>query len=533
MKINKVKKMKRKFSVLFAYIAFISISSCDQDFEDINNAWDSKLYKAEVSGLFNGLVSSMVKTGQHHRIPTSWLHQWNQSAAMYAASGYRLDDNVSQPWENFYKNMANYIEMERLIEEEDEPANRVNTRAMAKIIMSYKAINLALLYGDMPFTEAGRGFTGSDGYRPKYDTQQVVIETALTDLGVAMNSLSSDAAQISLGSSETLFGNDLDKWKKFANSLRLKYAMVIRDKDAAFADPIISDALSKPLLAPDETFSLDPSAIPDLEINRGGYYRGNAYIRMGSTMWEAMSSDNAVDGSGIFDLRTPILFEPNEDDEWVPYPQNPDNNTASVTGNPHVDGRINGGDWNVNRSNFATLNVYYTNIRTIPQILVSGSEISFIKAELYNRGVGGVTADATMAETNYNEGITASVNYWFDIAMSQAQWIVNKPTAMPTTVEIDVMLANTAVAYDADATMALSQIYKQSWIALFHQPFDSWNLQRRTGNATPFVTPSPTSLVLDFNRLTYPASEREANRENWKLANGGSDLETDKTWFQQ
>lgn len=532
MKINKIKRMSRKFSMLFACIAFMSISSCDQDFEDINNAWDSKLYKAEVPGLFNGLISKMIKTSHHNRIPTAWLYQWNQSAAMYAASGYRLDDHVSQPWQNFYKDMANYREMERIIAESDDAANMTNISAMAKIIMSYKAINLALLYGDMPFTDAGKAFISPDDFRPAYDTQQFVIETALTDIGTAVTSLSGDAAQISIGASETLFGNDLDKWRKFANSIRLKYAMVIRDKDAAFADPIITDALSKSLLAPDETFSLDPNVITDLQINRGGFYRGNAYVRMGSTMWESMSSDNAVDGSGIYDLRTPLLFEPNEDDEWIPYPQNPDNTTATVTGNPHVDGRLNT-DWYVNRSNFASLNVYYTNIRTIPQILVSGSEISFIKAELYNRGVGGVTADAAMAETNYNEGITASVNFWYNIAMTEPLWVVGKPTAMPTTVELDAMLANAAVAYDADAAVALSQIYEQSWISLFHQPFDSWNLQRRTGNATPFATPSPTSLVLDFNRLTYPASERETNRENWKTANGGSDLETDKTWFQQ
>jgi hypothetical protein len=94
------------------------------------------------------------------------------------------------------------------------------------------------------------------------------------------------------------------------------------------------------------------------------------------------------------------------------------------------------------------------------------------------------------------------------------------------------MLTHPEVAYSADPATALEQIYKQSWISLFHQPFESWNLQRRTGNATPGV-PLTSSLVENFNRLTYPPSEREANRQNWQAATTGDYSETLKMWFQQ
>ncbi|MDY7394315.1 SusD/RagB family nutrient-binding outer membrane lipoprotein [Aureibaculum sp. 2210JD6-5] len=535
MKINNIKKTSIKYYTLLLCVGLLTFTSCDKDFGDINNAWDSNLYKAEIPGLFNQLVSSTLKTGHEHRIPVAWLYQWTQQAAMYSASGYRLEDHVTQPWENYYRNRANYYELQKLVEESDDAAKMTNVLAMAKTIMAYKAAKNALLYGDMPYTDAGKAFISTSDFRPVYESQQLVLETAINDLTDALGSLSTSADQISLGGFETLFGNDVDKWKIFANSLRLRYAMMIRDKNESFADPIIADALTKPLLAAEEAYVLDPDDIGK-EINRGGFWRGNSYMRMGSTMWDAMSNTNAVDGSGIYDLRTNIFFEPNKDDEWVPYPQNPDNTTATVTGDPYQEGRTTDNwDNQAQRSNFASINVYYVNDRFIPEILIAGSEISFLKAEIYNRGIGGVAADPAMAETFYNEGITASVNYWYKVANESANWTVNKPPAAPSAAELNGMLNNIEVAYSNDAATALEQIYKQSWIAFFHQPFEAWNLQRRTGGATPGEPLAATSLVLDFNRLVYPASERETNRVNWAaVTNGGdTDKSTTKTWFQQ
>ncbi|MCM4164551.1 MULTISPECIES: SusD/RagB family nutrient-binding outer membrane lipoprotein [unclassified Arenibacter] len=530
---TKKNKTNRNMYIVFLCASFLFLSSCDKDFGDINNNYETKLYEATVPGLFNDLVRTTLKTGQHHRIPVAWLYQWSQSAAMFAESGYRLDDNTTEPWKVYYTSLANSREIEKLISENPDAANMTNISAMTKILMAYKTLTTTLLYGDMPYSEAGKGFEGSENFRPVYDSQQSIMESAINDLSAAMDNLSSDPSQVSLGGYDTLLGNDIPLWITFANSLRLRYAMTMIEKNAAFAGPVITDALSKPLLTADEHISLDPASIAGLEINRSDFWRGNSYMRMGSTMWSEMSSTDAVDGSGIYDLRCKIFFEPNESDEWVPYPQNPTLSTPSVTGDPNQPSRITG-DWNTLRSNFASFNVYFTEDRTIPQFIITGSQISFIKAEIYNRGLAGVAADAAMAEGFYLEGITASVKFWYGHANASAIWNINKPaTAEPTELEWTTMLTDPNVAYSADPETALNQIYKQSWIALFHQQFEAWNLQRRTGNATPNV-PLTTSLVNDFNRLPYPPSERETNRINWQAATGGgNDSETTKNWMQQ
>jgi len=534
MKKNRTKKIYKRVYIILLLIGALSFQSCEKDFGDINKSYDAKLYEANIPGLFNGLVSSLQKGGTHYRVPVAWLYQWNQQAAMYAVSGYRLDDYTTQAWQNFYQAMANANDLETLIKAKDNPADYTNIQAMVKTIMAYKALCTTLLYGDIPYSEAGKGFVSTDGFRPVYESQQSVMEAALNDLSWAVNNFSTSDSQESLEGSDVLLNNDISLWIKFANSLRLRYAMTMIEKDASFVNPIISDALNKPLLAAEEYISLDPGHIANLQNNREYYYRGNSYMRMGSTMFEAMSSTNAADGSGIYDLRCDILFEVNENDEWIPYPQNPGGGVAAVTGNPHVPARLN--DWYSNRSNYSSFNVYYVQDHSIPQFIITGTQISFLKAEIYNRGLAGQAADATTAENFYLEGITASVNFWYKHAFNSI-WDVNKPgTEEPIPTELNAMLTNPAVAYSADAATALSQIYKQSWISLIHQPFEAWNLQRRTGNATPSVPLSPSSLVTDFNRLTYPPSERETNRVNWTKATeaaGSNYSEKTKIWIQQ
>lgn len=531
MKINKIKETKRGMYVILLLVGFLTITSCEKDFGDINQSYQANLYEANIPGLFNGLVASTINTDTHYRLPVAWLYQWSQLAAMYSASGYRLDNFTTAAWQNYYGTLANFRDIENLIAEDENPANYTNILAMAKVVIAYKTLTTTLLYGNMPYSEAGKGFLDPKTFRPKYDSQKSIMEAAINDLTWAIDNLSTGASQVSLGGSDVLFGNDINKWVKFANSLRLNYAMAMREKNASFADPVIQAALGKPLLAANENVSLDPASIPGLTNNREGYFRGNSYVRMGSTMWESMSGTNTADGSGIYDVRCKILFEPNENNEWIPYPQNPGNNVAKVTGDPHIPGRL--ADWNANRSNFATFNIYYVQDHILPQFIITGSQISFLKAEIYNRGIAGVGANASMAESFYKEGITASVKFWYNRAYSSI-WVVNKPaTAEPTATELDGMLNNPNVKYSANAGNALKQIYKQSWISLFHQPFEAWNLQRRTNNATPNVPLSASSLVTNFNRLTYPPSERETNRINWTEAtDGGNDSETKKIWIQ-
>ena len=81
-----------------------------------------------------------------------------------------------------FRAIANAVEIENLIAEKEDPANYTNIAAIVKVLMAEKALENTLLYGDMPYSEAGRGFLSPDGFRPVYDSQQTIFETAINDL---------------------------------------------------------------------------------------------------------------------------------------------------------------------------------------------------------------------------------------------------------------------------------------------------------------------------------------------------------------
>ncbi|SDC83275.1 SusD/RagB family nutrient-binding outer membrane lipoprotein [Niabella drilacis] len=524
------------YSILLGSI-ILSTTSCNKDFGDINKPWDNKVYTPTIPGLYTSIASSMAENGRP--LFTSHLYQASQLAASYSASGYRLDDKSSASWYNYYGALIDYNKTMELIEKDSAVARMTNIKAMLKTLISLKTLANTTYYGDMPYSEAGKSYLGAQYYRPVYDKQQDIFSNALKELKWAIDNFSTSTSQMSLGSADVLLQNDLSLWVKFANSVRLRYALILRNKDAAGADAIIADALSKPLLEPAEYISINPAKITGLQIDRSGTFRGNSYIRMGSTIWNAMSSSAATDGSGIYDLRTKIFFEPNKAGQWKPYPQNPPAGTEAETANGVVDGKNNDPYAEARTTTwlapgnylYSPLNYYYVADRTIPDLIITGSEVSFLKAEIYNRGIGGVAANPATAKQFYNAGITESVKFWYKVANSSTIWVVNKPAAAPTDGELSTMLANSNVAYSNTVATALTQIYRQSWLAMFHQPYDAWVLQRRTNYGTPFTQLAPTSEVLDLNKLIYPQAEASSNAVNWRAATNGADDKSKKPWF--
>lgn len=521
--------------MLFAFIVAVSFSSCKKDFGDINKSWGNNVYDPTIPALYNAITASLVEPGGTGNILTSWVYQNSQLAGMYAASGFRMDNFSAAYWNNYYTALANSRKLEQLIAASATPENMTNVKAMMKTLIAYKTLVNTSIYGDMPYTDAGKSFDNFEYFRPKYDAQSDVIKAAIADLKWAIDNFFTSASQISLGGSEVLLGNDITKWTKFANSVRLRYAMLLQKKDAATSNTIIAEALTKPLLAANENIGLYPGVIANYQNDRGGWYRGNSYIRMGSTMWDAMSSTDAKDGSGIYDLRTKIFFEPNKAGDWTPFPQVPTGSTPSEIGNsgdndPYAESRLT---TYVVPGNYlyAPLNFYYVADKTFPQLLITGTEISFIKAEIYNKGIGGVGADAAAAKAAYEEGITESVKFWYKLANASSIWAVNKPAAAPTSGELSTMLNNPAIAYSATPADALAQIYKQYWISLFHQPIEAWTLARRTDYATPSVPLATTSPGYDLFRIIYPQSEIDGNYANWSAITGGTDAATKRPWF--
>lgn len=518
-------------------------SSCTKNFINLNTPRVGSV-DATVPQLYTGFISNMALGGLEVGY-NSWIYPITQQGVLYTRADYSYGSDGNSDWSNFYHNMANYNAMFTLISSLPDSAIYTNVKAMMKTLRAYHALKVSNEFGDMPFSDAGKAiYYGSGNFTPIYDKQQSIYQACLTDLTWAVDNFSAtDATQFSLGNQDLVLQNSIPQWIEFANSLRLRTAVTMYAKDPTDAGPVIADALSKPLLDADNTnVGLYPVNIPNMDLSARQYSFGTeCRLRMGTTMWQWMSSTNATDGSGIFDPRCAMFFEPNDAGEWNPFPQNPTGSTTPEGGDPY-NFTIRTADWTDKNGNgspptvnlYADFNFYWSADLTIPDLFLTAAQVHFLKAEVYDLGLG-VSANTGTAQTEYNAGVAASLTFWTTEGANAPVWVVDRPT-IATAGQIQTMLANPVVQFDlANATThGLQQIYAQEWIDLFRQPWEAWTLLRRTGGMTPMDANNAnyyTSTYGGYQRYQYPSSEQTYNETNWMAETGGRDSISTKIWI--
>lgn len=508
--------------------ALCGAGACKKGFEDINKPYkDASESTASIPGLFNGLISSLGKySSDADALNVSLLYPiTNQQAYQNTVAPYLNYSGIY--WSQYYPDLLVYKTLLKKISEQPSPQSFNNAKYMASIMMAQKTLRMLDFYGDIPYSQASQANVGPKDYRPAYDAQIDIYKSVLADLKAASDGLAVDPTQSNLGSSETFLGNDFTAWKKFANSLRLRYAVRLYNKEKALAEGVITDVLggNKPLPENQDpaklylnNFGLWPNRVSNalgaLDSKWDSYRELSiSNIRMSSNVWQQMSSTNATNGSGIFDPRTRVYFMTNNADQWVPQPQN---GSLPEGGRPYDTGPERKPIGTDPANKFACVNYFLAYDRLFyPILIITEADVHFLKAEIYQRGMG-VAKDIAKAKTEYEAGITASVNFWYAYTQLSTIW-TTKPTA-PTALQMTAFLTNPAVLYNgANDADALKKIATQSWLATMFQPAESWATARRTG-----LTPKdPTYNPSVVNKLPYPDDENINNHENWQKATNG------------
>ncbi|MCB0520977.1 MAG: SusD/RagB family nutrient-binding outer membrane lipoprotein [Lewinellaceae bacterium] len=521
---------------------FLLLPSCTKDFEEINQ---NPFYptQTDIGPLFNTVVNSLrLGWNEQFYMHNETLYGVTQLAAKTAVGFDNITIGTEEAWGNYYKALAHIREIEERLdamEVEEEALN--NVRAQLKVLLAYKTFRITDLFGDMPFFDAGRGFESLDFARPKFDTQEEIYKYLLEDLKwvedhintVPNPTTASGEPYVSFGDFDNLFNADmlqdnksLVRWRKFANSLRLRYAMRMVEKDPAFAKPILQEIIDNklPVIEEGEEVIMSPAQQDWRNESVIWSFAEHKKLRMGSNVWHQLSENDNTDGSGIFDPRARIFFETNNADKWVPFPQFPDANTPTEGGIPYGQHRdsnypIKGAD-----NLYSPFNYYLVrDEKDIPEIMLTAAEVHFIKAEAYMRGLG-VAMDISEAEGEYTLGVVASITFWQNVAKGSAIW-ENKP---PILSEGEIFAAvNHPRLSIFTSNDKLQLIYTQRWLDAFRQPWEAYSLWRRTG-ATPREGTAP-----EYYRFSYPPSEASNNPENWSAQVGrmGDDSPKTKVWW--
>lgn len=528
-------------------IPLMIVTACRKDFDEIDTNPEGFTSVSDGS-MFNGIIQSLMLSGnEQFYINNEILYAQTQQAALTKAAWGNYTIGTEDMWAGYYKTLPSIRELERRFSTYPASTALTNMKAMLAIVKAYKTFKMTDLFGDMPYSEAGYGYQDLTKLYPAYDAQRDIYLSLLSDLEWAAGAINDTAALAEPLTTFTrfdkLFNGDLLMWKKFANSLRLRHAMRMAEKEPEIAAGIVEDIVTNGLpvlygydfITPKlESACIWPASNGISNSSVSWSFREHNGLRMGSNIWHQMTYGDSPDGSEIFDPRAFIFFEGDQDDLWVPYPQLPEAGTPSAQGIPYGSHRDDVGNYHIkNNVNYSPFNFFIIgDENNMPIILMTGAEVHFILAEAYFRGIG-VPADPDQADIEYMNGINASVEWWLNL--SQRLRLPLSGVKFTDKITIPQWLNAASVlgrfgSWNAETDEEKLQfIYTQRWLDAFRQPWEAYAEARRTG-----MTPREGDPISHF-RMPYPPSEQQYNAVNMEAARQrqGGDEPTVKVWWMK
>lgn len=399
-------------------------------------------------------------------------------------------------WDAVYDNLRDLNIILLLTENSGE-----NNVRGAALVMRAWMISLATdAYGDVPFSEAIKGKT--DGiYYPKYDTQESIYQSILSDLKSASDLLGTSGELIG---GDKIFGGNPEKWKKLANSLRIRYLMRISFKQNVSTElqSILNNIDEYPVFegnADNAVYTYaasNPDQFPNFTSRIGSFNE----FRASKTLVDTLKNYN--------DPRLEIFFRPT--------PGSTGSDTSIIRGIPNglddvLAQTIYGGQQNHSQIG----PIYYESatgnqgLSIAKGVIMRYAELQFLLAEAAERGlIQGNASDF------YESGVNSSFAYYG----------LTTPNAY---------LQQPLVFYSGSQTDKLRKIGVQKWISFYYTGYEAWFDWRRTG--IPALDPAVSNQNGDKIpvRFVYPFIEQSLNsaaRDEAVSRMGGDDLNT-RMWI--
>lgn len=523
--------MKNIFLILI--LAMVFATSCEKaEFEDAY-ADPSKINVSTVEKQFTGfmqwnkdyVVPSYWNYFVVHRITSNRYNQavgWVNSTSQYVPGGGAVGDR----WSTFYGFLSQYREMQNIYAElsEDNQADR-RIYMIASTIYLYDALQKVVdLHGDVPFSEAGMmGANGGDYTisAPGYDTAEEIYTRMLDDLksfASELNSMTINTGILAGFKTQDIVNKgDVDKWKMYCNSLRLRMLTRVSGVSAfqSRASTEIAEILGNPTMYPIVLDNENNIQIKIFDLSTSIHSKG---FRSGLEDW-----DGNLAGKVMIDFmkanddpRLPIMFQPGEDADGEFFGIDP----LATSGDQEAIILTN----TISRYNWSTL----SRNQFFPGVLVNASEVNFLAAEGYLKA-----GSDGMAKAAYEAGITASVrNYYLYRSVSNNN--DSGEVTEPTDEDIADYLAESQIGWDnaASTEAKMELIAMQKWVDFsVVQPLNSWAEIRRLGYPElNFWVDNADAQTQPPTRWQYPDSERTYNTENYSAVSAEDKISNKLFW---
>lgn len=468
---------------------------------------------------------------------------------------HTVDNNeMSRIWTSFYpKAIKNVTDA---IYRSSEEESKTNINAALRIYRVYLMSIITDIYGDAPYSEAGLGYL-EEKYNPRYDTQEEIYNNFFVELKDAGAALAAGGDKIT---GDVIYNGDVAKWKKLANSLRLRFAMRISKVAPKKARQEFEDALAADggVFAGNEDDALIKYMDISFSFGQDSYtdYRGNALSQLffgndpaNNPSYLCSTFFNQLYNTG--DPRTFMIGRFYYD--GLMSSTKPDNRIdltdeiieKGIQMNPCVPGSFSYDPWPTGYDSDIMKEIAKTNpsVETTmaretepklannflkgdnPGVVMTYAEVNFLKAEAALNGwnVGGETI-----EQLYSKGVRAAMDFLTD----------NYGYDRISDDDFNTYMENNGIGHtDAQKREAINT---QAWILHFTNPAECWANVRRSGYPRlkspaeygygQYLTGGAEIPV----RLCYPTLESSYNKPGYEEAlerMGGTNSWNTPVWW--
>lgn len=528
-----------KTKIFFLILIVFGLFSCS-DLDEINK--NPNRPTGDMYDFSRSQISTLLRAGSTYNGADMWQRVKSLHIDLYS----QMLDEVPSSWTNtrnyftndgwtisYWNSVPGWVSsLNTLIRMGLDDPNRVNTVALAKIWRVYIQSQACDLFGVMPFPTYKTIVEN-----PPYVSVDAQYNEFFTELDEAVKMF--DPAKGFLNANEDMiYGGDINKWKKFANSLRLRLALRVSEVDANLCKTQAEAAIAAGVMES----SADDAQCPPSNQGWGNDYNYTLLFAWGETQHMTTSFEKLVTNIGGMDWpsaiaattkpakvdpRAPVMFDPASSGSWkgVPPGLHPDN----VNQEPNKSTEISIlGVYTVGPPNARKLNRKYD--------LLLYDEVCFLKAEAALRGFA--SGDA---KTEYENGVSSSFARW---------GVTGAATYLAST---DKNLAGTSANFDdvsGAGNTKLEKIITQKYISLFPDvSIEAWSDKRRlnlprfdvcayrdpaTYGAAPTSITDPHSFI---KRVRIPATESVNNAAEYNkgvaLMGPGGDRTNTPLWWDK
>lgn len=525
--------MNLKIKAAVAALAFF-LTGCTSNFLDINsNPYEPDAGQMQADGyIISAALSSLASTVISTDVNTA---QYTECLMGGTLGGYFADSNTSftraiatynatDNWTNvllaseqcvpkIYSNLAD------LNKNTDDPV----VLAIAQIMKVAAMHRVTDTYGPIPYSKINSGGELQVGY----DSQEVVYDKMFEELNSSITLLT-DYRTVSIPpTTDYVYGGNVEKWIKFANSLKLRLAMRIVYANETKAKEMAEGAIGHEVGV--MVANSDNAQITNFGDKGNPIYTSVNYNRAADCLTGGdthVAAEIIAYMNGYKDPRRPAYFIMSEwsNHEFIGLRH------GIVIPENSITRRYSG--VNVNTSS--------------PLFWMNAAEVAFLRAEaaaIFHFDMRGEAGDF------YNEGIRLSFEQWgvsgVESYMADA---VNVPEIYVDPYNgvnsYNTTLSEITVAWNEDADKAEKQerIITQKWIANWQLGNEAWADYRRTGypHIIPATVEGNQSLgvvnsKLGARRMPYPVREYTTNNVNVQQAVSnhlkGADNMATRVWW--